>query len=206
MRDGARELEHRPQHARQQRPRPAEPPAARADTLDRVRSDVRAQRRKADDVARRRRALDLPSTTTAIRARAALRQARRALAGDAGAALDEPLRQLGHDAEYAGKIADRDARRRAARLASAIGELADSADAIAKRVRNLGGTVGSLAEGGDSLVDALDELDGGADQISSAVGAVGASVDGLASGVRAASSAAASSPAACTTPAARCAG
>ena len=156
----------------------------RIDTLNRVQSEVRAQRRKAEDILSAAERSISPTTTAGIQARAALALARRALAVDAGAGLDEPLRQLGLDAEYAAKIATALPTADAARLASAIGDLAVSADAIAKRVRNLGGTVGSLADGGDSLVAALQELDGGADQIGKAVGAVGASIDGLASGVR----------------------
>ena len=156
----------------------------RANTLDRVRSGIRAQRSQADaSLAAAERSIS-GFTTTAIRARAAIGQARRALAADAAAALDEPVRQLGTDAQYAGKIAAATPASEAARLTTAVGELAASADAITRRVRGLGGTVGSLAQGGDTLVDALDQLDGGADKLSSAVGAVGAGVDGLASGVR----------------------
>ena len=145
---------------------------------------MRAQRRTADAILASAAASIAPTTAAGIRARAALSQARQALSGDVAAGLDEPLRQLAQDAEYASKIANATPTADAARLASAIGDLADSADAIAQRVRSLGGTVGSLANGGDSLVDALTQLDGGADRIGAAVGAVGASIDGLASGVR----------------------
>ena len=149
-----------------------------------MRSGIRAQRSQADaSLAAAERSIS-GFTTTAIRARAAIGQARRALAADAAAALDEPVRQLGTDAQYAGKIAAATPASEAARLTTAVGELAASADAITRRVRSLGGTVGTLAQGGDTLVDALDQLDGGADKLSSAVGAVGAGVDGLASGVR----------------------
>jgi len=157
---------------------------ARADTLSRVQSGVRAQRRQADDaLASAERAI--PATSAAgLRARAALRQARQALSGDAGAALDDPVRQLGLDAQYAGAIAAATPASDAGRLATAVGSLAESAEAIARKVKGLGGTVGSLAEGGDSLVNALNQLDGGADRIGEAVSAVSNGVNGLASGVR----------------------
>jgi RND superfamily putative drug exporter len=156
----------------------------RANTLDRVRSGIRAQRAQADaSLAAAERAVS-GFTTTAIRARAAIQQARKALAADGAAALDEPVRQLGQDSQYAGAIADATPARDAARMASAVGRIADNADAITKRLRGLGGTAGALADGGDSLARALDQLDGGADKLSSAVGAVGAGVDGLANGVR----------------------
>jgi RND superfamily putative drug exporter len=51
-------------------------------------------------------------------------------------------------------------------------------------VQGLGGTVGSLAQGSDSLVSALKQLDGGANKIGAAVGAVTSGVTGLANGVR----------------------
>jgi RND superfamily putative drug exporter len=119
-----------------------------------------------------------------IRARAALRQARQALSADAGAALDDPIRQLGLDAEYAGKIAAAMPASDAGRLATAVGSLADSADAISRKVTQLGGSVGSLSKGSDSLVSALADLGGGADKIGAAVNAVTSGVDGLANGVR----------------------
>jgi RND superfamily putative drug exporter len=156
----------------------------RANTLDRVRSGIRAQRSAADaSLAAAERSVT-GFSATAIRARAAIHQARQALAADGAAALDEPVRQLGTDSQYAGKIADATPASEAARLTTAVGRLAANADAITKRVRSLGGSVGTLAQGGDSLVNALDQLDGGADKLSSAVGAVGAGVDGLANGVR----------------------
>jgi RND superfamily putative drug exporter len=157
---------------------------ARADTLSRVQAGVRAQRREADDaVAAAERAM--PTTTlSGLRARAALRQARQALAADGGAALDDPIRQLGLDAQYAGKIAAAMPASDAGRLATAVGSLADSADAIARKVKDLGGSVGSLSKGSDSLVSALSGLNGGADKIGAAVHAVTSGVDGLANGVR----------------------
>lgn len=157
---------------------------ARAETLSRVQSGVRAQRRQADDaLATAERAIPMTSAS-GIRARAALRQARQALSGDSGAALDDPIRQLGLDAQYAGKIAAAMPASDAGRLASAVGSLADSADAIGRRIKELGGSVGSLSKGSDSLVSALAELDGGAGRIGEAVSAVTTGVDGLASGVR----------------------
>jgi RND superfamily putative drug exporter len=156
----------------------------RMDALDRARADVRAQRRQADDaLAAAERSL-APVGPSALRARAALHEARQALAADAAAALDEPLRQLALDADYAGTMASATPTRDAARLAGAVGRLADRADAIARRMRGLGGSVGALTHGSDSLVAALDQLDGGADRIGTAFGAVRAGVDGLASGVQ----------------------
>jgi putative drug exporter of the RND superfamily len=156
----------------------------RMDALDRVRAGVRAQRREADDaLAAAERSLPAVGDA-AMRARAALREARHALAADAGAALDEPLRQLALDAEYAGEMATATPTRGAARLATTVGRLAASADVIARRVRGLGDTVGGLTEGSDALVAALERLDGGASRIDSAFGAVRAGAVGLASGVR----------------------
>jgi len=156
----------------------------RQGAIERVRTDVRAQRRQADDqLAAAERSLP-PSGDAAQLARAALHQARQALAADAGAALDEPLRQLELDARYADQIATGTPVRGAARLASSVGRLADSTDAITRRVRGLGGTVGALTKGSDSLVAALVRLDGQAGRIGSAFGTVRAGVDGLASGVR----------------------
>jgi len=152
--------------------------------LDRVRTDVRAQRRQADDeLAAAERSLPLSGDGAQL-ARAALHQARQALAADAGAGLDEPLRQIDLDAEYASRIATGTPVRGAARLTNSVGHLADSADTITRRVRGLGGTVGALTRGGDSLVAALDRLDGKAGEIGAAFGAVRVGVDGLASGVR----------------------
>ncbi len=167
---GARELQSRLQ--------------GRMGSLDRVRSGVRAQRRQADDVLASAERSILPTSAAAIRARDALAKARQALAADAGAALDEPVRQVGMDAEYAGRIATAIPARDAAKLATAVGKLADSAQAITKRVRELGGSVGALTQGSGDLARVLDELDGGTGKISSAVSAVAAGVDGLASGVR----------------------
>jgi RND superfamily putative drug exporter len=124
------------------------------------------------------------TSASGIRARTALRQARQALSGDAGGALDDPIRQLGLDAQYAGKIAAAMPASDAGRLAAAVGSLADSADAIGRKIKALGGSVGSLSKGSDSLVSALDDLDGGANKIGAAVHAVTSGVDGLATGVR----------------------
>ncbi len=157
---------------------------ARADALSRAQSGVRAQRRQADDaLAAAERAIPITSAS-GLRARNALRQARQALSADAGAALDDPIRQLGLDAQYAGKIAAAMPASDAGRLATAVGGLADSAEQIARKVKELGGSVGSLSKGSDSLVSALTDLDGGADKIGAAVNAVTSGVDGLASGVR----------------------
>ena len=157
---------------------------ARADTLSRVQSGVRAQRSQADEaLAAAERTIPMTSAS-GIRARAALRKPRQALSADAGAALDDPIRQLGLDAQYAGKIAGAMPASDAGRLAAAVGSLADSADAIAAKVKALGGSVGSLSKGSDSLVSALSELDGGAGKIGEAVSAVTSGVDGLASGVK----------------------
>ena len=156
----------------------------RLGTLDRLRTGVRVQRRLADDELAAAES-SLPSFgASAQRARAALRRARQALTVDAGGALDEPLRQIALDARYAGAIASATPTRGAARLATAVGSMADSADLIAQRLRGLGGSVGALTQGSDSLVSALEQLDGGAGRIGSAVGTVSDGVDGLASGVR----------------------
>ena len=157
---------------------------ARADAFARARSEVQAQRRRADDVLSAAERSIPVTSTSALRARAALREARRALSGDAAAALDEPVRQLGADAQYAGAIATHTPARDAARLASSVGRIAASADAIAERVRELDGAVGGLAEGGGALASALEQLDGGAGRISDAVGAVSSGATGLASGIR----------------------
>ncbi|HEX4363316.1 MAG TPA: MMPL family transporter [Solirubrobacteraceae bacterium] len=154
------------------------------DALSRAQSGVRAQNHQADAILASAVSSLPPTSTAAIRARAALALARQALSADPGVVLDDPVKQLGQDAQYAGAIADATPVSDAAHLATAVGDLADSADAIAKRVRNLDGTVGSLTDGGASLVSALKALDGGANRIGAAVSAVGASVNGLASGVR----------------------
>ncbi len=157
---------------------------ARADAITQVQSGVRAQRRQADDALATAERSISGMSLSGIRARSALRQARQALSTDPAAALDDPVRELGLDAQYAASIATTTAAGDAARLATAVGSLADSADAIARKVRGLGGTVGSLSDGSASLVSAIDQLDGGADKIGAAVTAVSAGVDGLASGVR----------------------
>ncbi|MEA2149732.1 MAG: putative drug exporter of the superfamily [Solirubrobacteraceae bacterium] len=163
---GARDLQSRQQ--------------TRLTTLQSVQADVRAQRRTADDaLATAERSILLTS-----RARAALATARQALAADTGAALDEPVRQVGLDAQLAGRISDAAPAGKAAKLATAVGNLADTAEAMTRRVRKLGGSVSALTEGSDSLARLLSGLDGGAGKISDAVGAVRAGVDGLASGVR----------------------
>jgi RND superfamily putative drug exporter len=156
----------------------------RMTTLDQVRSGVRAQRRQADDALAAAERQILPTSASGIRARQALAQARQALAADAGGALDEPIRLLGQDSEYAGRIASATPTSEAAKLATAVGRLAASAQAITRRVRELGGSVGSLTQGSDSLAKALNDLDGGTGKIGSAIAAVRAGVDGLASGVR----------------------
>ena len=158
---------------------------ARADAITQVQAGVRAQRRQADDALATAERSISGLSVSGMRARAALRQARQALsATDPAAALDDPVRELGLDAQYAASIATTTAARDAGRLATAVGSLADSADAIARKVRGLGGTVGSLSDGSESLVSAIDQLDGGADKIGTAVSAVNAGVDGLASGMR----------------------
>ncbi|HUR85048.1 MAG TPA: MMPL family transporter [Solirubrobacteraceae bacterium] len=156
----------------------------RVSALDSVRASVREQRRQVDEaLAAAERAT--PATTTAgIRTRAALRQARQALAADTAAALDEPLRMISMDAEYASRIAAATPARDAAKLASAVGELADSAESISKRVQSFGGSVSALTDGSDSLVAALDKLDGAGAGIGTAFAKVREGVDGLASGVR----------------------
>ncbi len=156
----------------------------RMTTLQSVQGAVRAQRRQADDALASAERAIAPTSAAAIRARAALAQARQALGPDTGAALDDPVRQVGLDSQYAGRIASATPTREAAKLASAVGNLADTADAITRRVRKLGGSVGALTNGSDALAKILAELDGGAGKISSAVSAVRAGVDGLASGVR----------------------
>jgi RND superfamily putative drug exporter len=156
----------------------------RRGALDRVRTGVRAQRRQADDaLAAAERSLPV-SGDAQQPMRTALAQARAALAADAGTALDEPLRQLDLDAAYADRIATGTPVHGAARLASSVGRMARNADVITRRVRHLGGTVGALTQGGDSLVATLDRLDDEAGRIGTAFGAVRGGVDGLASGAR----------------------
>jgi RND superfamily putative drug exporter len=156
----------------------------RLSSLESARDSVRAQRRQADDaLASAERAIPLTSAA-GIRARAALANARRVLAADAGALLDEPVRQAGYDVGYASKLAGATPTREAAKLATAVGTLADSAEAISRSVREFGGSVGSLTKGSESLAKALDQLNGGAGKLSSAVGDVRSQVDGFASGVR----------------------
>ena len=157
---------------------------ARADAITKVQAGVREQRRQADDALATAERSISGMTLSGIRARAALRQARQALSTDPANALDDPVRELGLDAQYAASIASTTAARDAGRLAVAVGSLADDADAIARKVRGLGGTVGSLSDGSASLVNAIEQLDGGADKIGTAVNAVNAGVDGLASGMR----------------------
>ncbi|MEA2143491.1 MAG: putative drug exporter of the superfamily [Solirubrobacteraceae bacterium] len=157
---------------------------ARADAITQVQAGVRAQRRQADDALATAERSISGMSLSGIRARAALRQARQVLSTDPAAALDDPVRELGLDAQFAASMATTTAARDAGRLAVAVGSLADSADAIARKVRGLGGTVGSLSDGSASLVSAIDQLDGGADKIGTAVSAVNAGVDGLASGMR----------------------
>ena len=157
---------------------------ARADAITQVQSSVRAQRRQADDALAAAERSISGTSLSGIRARAALRQARQALSNDSAAALDDSVRELGLDAQSAAAMATTTAARDAGRLATAVGSLADDADAIARKVRGLGGTVGSLSDGSESLASAIDQLDGGADKIGTAVSAVSAGVDGLASGMR----------------------
>lgn len=149
-----------------------------------VQSAVRAQRRQADDALAAGERAIMPTSAAAIRARDALAKARQALAADAGAALDDPIRKLAADADYAGRIAAATPSHDAAKLATAVGQLAASAQAITDRVRTLRGSVGSLSQGGSALAKALSELDGGAAKVNDAVAAVRSGATGLASGVR----------------------
>ena len=156
----------------------------RMSSLQGVQASVRAQRRQADDaLAAAERAIP-PTSAAGLRARSALATARRALATDTGATLDEPIRQVGFDAQYAARLASATPTREAAKLASAVGNLAGSAEAITRSIQKLGGSVGALSQGSDSLAKTLDELDGGASKINSAVGAVRSDLDGFASGMR----------------------
>jgi RND superfamily putative drug exporter len=158
--------------------------SARSSSLSAVQATVRAQRREADDALAAAERSILPTTSSAIRARSALAKARRALAADAGAALDEPIRLLGNDAEYARRIASATPSQDAAELARTVSAVADGAASLTRRVRELNGSVGELTQGGSSLAKALDELDGGAAKIGSAVAAVRKGATGLADGVR----------------------
>lgn len=158
--------------------------ASGTSALSSVQSAVRAERQQADDALAAAQRSILPTSSSAIRARSAIATARQALAADPGAALDDPIRQLGLDAQYAGQIADATPAHDTAQLATAIGNLADSATSITQHVRALGGSVGSLTQGSSSLAKALAALDGGAAQIASAVGAVQNGATGLADGVR----------------------
>jgi RND superfamily putative drug exporter len=156
----------------------------RVTTLESVRSTVRTQRKAADDaLASAERSISATSSS-GIRARLALRQARTALAADPGAALDDPIRQVGDDAAYAGAIASATPADKASSLANSVGLLADNAEAIAKKLRGLGGTVDALAKGSGSLVDSLNALGGGTKEIDSAITALASGVESVASGVR----------------------
>ncbi|HWC26735.1 MAG TPA: MMPL family transporter [Solirubrobacteraceae bacterium] len=157
----------------------------RAGSLERAQAGVRAQRRQADDALAAAERSIAPTTAAGLRARSALARARRALAGDAAAALDEPLRQIALDAQYAGRIASATPTNEAARLATAVGGLTESAQAITRSVRELGGTVGALTQGNDELARMLGRLDAGAGRITSALGAVRTEADGFATGARA---------------------
>lgn len=157
---------------------------SRAGSLQNAQSAVRAQRRQADDALAAAERTISPTTSAGLRARSALASARRVLAADAGAVLDEPMRQVAVDAQYAARLASATPANEAAKLATAIGKLATSAEAMTRSVQKLGGSVGALSQGSDSLAKTLDELDGGASRISGAVGAVRSDLDGFASGVR----------------------
>ncbi|MEJ7825306.1 MAG: MMPL family transporter [Solirubrobacteraceae bacterium] len=158
--------------------------STRGSALAAVQSRVRAQRRQADDALAAAERSISPTSVAALRARSAIASARRAISSDAGAALDDSIRGLGADATYAGRIAAATPTRDAAKLATAVGTLADSAQKITKRVRELGSSVGALKQGSGSLARALDGLDGGAAKISDAVGVVRSGAASLASGVK----------------------
>ncbi len=157
--------------------------SSRGTTLTNVQSQVRAQRREADDILAAAERSIIPTTTTSLRARNAITKARRALSGDAAAALDEPIRQLSSDAGYARKIAAATPTGDADRLATAVGKLADSAENITRQVRALGGSVGALTDGSSSLAKSLAELDSGAAAIGDAAGSMRSGATGLADGV-----------------------
>jgi RND superfamily putative drug exporter len=156
----------------------------RATSLGTAQSILRAQRRDADDALAAAQRSILPTSASALRARAALAKAREALAGDPGAPLDETIRQLGTDATYAGRIAGATPTADGAKLATAIATLADTAQRITQRVRDLGGSVGALSHGSSSLAKALADLDSGAAAISNAAGSVSSGASGLADGVK----------------------
>ena len=157
--------------------------SSRGTTLTNVQSLVRSQRRDADDILAAAERSIIPTTSSAIRARSAIQRARRALVGDPAAALDEPIRLLATDAGYAGKIASATPSNDAAKLATAVGKLADSAESITRQVRALGGSVGALTDGSSSLAKSLAELDSGASAISNAAGSMRSGATGLADGV-----------------------
>ena len=158
---------------------------ARRSSLEAAQASVRAQRRQADDALAAAERQILPTSSAGLRARNAIAAARRALSTDVAAAFDEPLRQVGYDAEFVAKIASATPTRESARLASAVATLATTAEAITRKVGRLGGSVGALSQGSDSLAEMLAELDGGAAKISSAVGSVRSDLDGFATSVRA---------------------
>ncbi len=157
---------------------------SRGSNLASAQSLIREQRRQADDALAAAERSILPTSSSAMRARTALAKARKALAADAGATLDDSIRQLGTDATYAGRIAAATPAHDAKKLATAVGQLADSAESIARNVRSLGGSVGALSQGSSSLAKALDALDSGAAQVSDAAGSVRDGASGLASGVK----------------------
>ncbi|MEA2221213.1 MAG: putative drug exporter of the superfamily [Solirubrobacteraceae bacterium] len=158
--------------------------SARAGALTAVQSAVRAQRQQADDVLAAAERSILPTTSAGLRARSALAKARQALAADPAGALDDPIRLLKNDTEYARRIAAATPTQDAADLASVVSTLSAGAASLTRRVRELNGTVGALTQGGGSLAKALDKLDGGAAKISHAVAAVRVGATGLADGVR----------------------
>ncbi|MEA2190715.1 MAG: putative drug exporter of the superfamily, partial [Solirubrobacteraceae bacterium] len=158
--------------------------SSRSGALSAVQSSVRSQRRQADDVLAAAERSIMPTSSSALRARAALAKARQVLATDPAASLDDPISQLRTDAAYAGKISAATPSQDGADLAKVISSLADGAAGLTKRVRELSRSVGALSQGGGSLAKALDELDGGAAKISHAVEAVRDGASGLADGVK----------------------
>jgi RND superfamily putative drug exporter len=157
---------------------------SRSSSLGTVQSNLRTQRRNADDALAAAERSIAPTSGSALRARSALAKARQALSGDPGAPLDETIRLLGSDAGYAGRIAGATPTADGAKLATAIGTLADTAQRITQRIRQLGGSVGALTQGSTSLAKALDDLDSGAAAISNAAGSVSSGASGLADGVK----------------------
>ncbi len=155
----------------------------RGQSLDRIRSGLRAQRQQAGaalDSAER----SLPRFGSGVAAaRSALQQARRALAVDGAQALDDPLTKLNQDAAYAGAIATATPVDEARAVAASSARLADGADRLAERVGGLGGSVRALSGGTREVVDAISRLDGGADRLGAAFGAVRGGVKGLQAGV-----------------------